>query len=178
MASISIHPLISCSMTALLGTLLAVSPARADTLQISGAGMVRHCPCESDPADDALVQQGVLKPQTSNGRYFAAVVFPRDGETVCRFSMVYRDVNAADAITARLFRKRFTVGGSAATAPVVMAVVKTAAGTPDTVRMATDATINSAQINTDNSFYFIEADVPTVNLEILGFQIEVAPTCG
>ena len=59
-----------------------------------------------------------------------------------------------------------------------MAVVKTAAGTPDTVRMATDATINSAQINTDNSFYFIEADVPTVNLEILGFQIEVAPTCG
>ena len=72
--------------------------------------MVRHCPCESDPADDALVQQGVLKPQTSNGRYFAAVVFPRDGETVCRFSMVYRDVNAADAITARLFRKNYGRG--------------------------------------------------------------------
>jgi len=177
MASISIRSPIGL-VAALLGTLLAVSQARADRLQISGAGLVRHCPCDVDPADDALVEQGVLKPQTTNGRYFAAVVFPRDGETVCRFSMVYRDVNGAQTITAQLLRKSFTVGGNAASQPIVMATVKSAAGTPNTVRVAADSTIKAAHINTNNSFYFIEADVPTVNLEILGFQIEVAPTCG
>jgi hypothetical protein len=160
-----------------LGTLLAVSQAGADTLQISGAGLVRHCPCDFDPADDALVEQGVLKPQTSNGLYFAPVVFPRDGETVCRFTMVYRDVNAADTITAQLLRKKFTNGGSAALAPVVMSTVRSAAGTANTVRVATDTTIAQSTINTNNSFYFIQVQVPTVNLEILGFQIEVGLTC-
>jgi len=178
MASISTYSLMNSAMMALLGSLLAAPLARADTLQISGAGLVRHCPCDVDPADDALVEQGVLKPQATNGRYFAAVVFPRDGETVCRFSMVYRDVNAADTVTAQLLRKRFTAGGSAAIEPVVMAKVKSAGGTPNTVRIATDSTIRSGQINTNTSFYFIEVQVPTVNLEILGFQIEVAPTCG
>lgn len=176
MALRSIH-LIS-SIAAVLGTVLAVSHVRADTLQISGAGLVRHCPCDFDPADDALVEQGVLKPQASNSLYFAPVIFPRDGETVCRFTMVYRDVNAADTITAQLLRKRFTNGGSAALAPVVMSTVRSAAGTPNTVRVATDITIAQSTINTHNSFYFIQVQVPTVNLEILGFQIEVAPTCG
>jgi hypothetical protein len=160
-----------------LGILLAVSQAGADTLQISGAGLVRHCPCDVDAADDALLEQGVLKPQTTNGLYFAPVVFPRDGETVCRFTMVYRDVNAADTITAQLLRKRFTNGGSAALAPVVMSTVRSAAGTPNTVRVATDTTIAQSTINTNNSFYFIQVQVPTVNLEILGFQIEVGLTC-
>jgi hypothetical protein len=178
MTSIPTFPLISSMLAALVGGLLAVSDARADILQISGAGLVRHCPCDADAADDALVEQGVLKPQTTNGRYFAAVVFPRDGETVCRFSMVYRDVNAADTMTAQLLRKTFRAGGAAANQPIVMATVSSAAGTPDTVRIATDSTIKSGQINTNNSFYFIQLQVPTINLEVLGFQIEVAPTCG
>ena len=175
MASRSIQ--LTGAIAIVLGTLLAVSHASADTLQISGAGLVRHCPCDFDAADDALVEQGVLKPQTSNGLYFAPVVFPRDGETVCRFTMVYRDVNAADTITAQLLRKRFTNGGSATIAPVVMSTVKSAAGTPNTVRVATDTTIAQPTINTNNSFYFIQVQVPTVNLEILGFQIEVGLTC-
>jgi len=175
MASRSTH--LITLIAAGLGTLLAASYASADTLQISGAGLVRHCPCDVDPADDALVEQGVLKPQVSNGLYFAPVVFPRDGETVCRFTMVYRDVNAADTITAQLLRKRFTVGGNAANAPVVMSTVKSAGGTTNTVRVATDTTIGTPLINTNTSFYFIQVQVPTVNLEILGFQIEVGQTC-
>jgi hypothetical protein len=160
------------------GLLLGLAtPVMADTLQISGAGLVRHCPCDFDAADDATVSQGVLQPAATNTHYFAPVVFPRDGETVCRFSMIYRDVNANDTMTATLNRKFIDLNGPVFDPPTVMARVKTAAGTPDTMRRASTKNIKSAKLKTNNSFYFIEAVVPTVNLEIVGFQIVVAPTC-
>jgi hypothetical protein len=91
--------------------------------------------------------------------------------------MIYRDVNADDTMVARLNRKIFTVGGDAFNNPIVMATLASASGVVDTVRRATTTTIKRPALNTANSFYFIEVDVPTVNLELLGFQIEVKPAC-
>jgi hypothetical protein len=162
-----------------LTMLLGLGAAYADTLQISGAGFVRHCPCDFDlAADTALVTNGVLQPQATNTHYFAPVVFPRDGERVCGFRLVYRDVNEQDTMTVRLLRKVAKANGDAAAPPIVMATVKSASGTPDTIRIATAKRIKSAEIDTANSFYFVEAEVPTVNLEIIGVRIEVAPSCG
>jgi hypothetical protein len=162
-----------------LTVLVGLGAAHADTLQISGAGFVRHCPCDFDlAADTALVNNGVLQPQATNTHYFASVVFPRDGERVCGFTLVYRDVNAKDAMTVRLLRKVAKTNGDAAVPPVEMATVKSAHGTPDTIRIASTRRIKSPEINTANSFYFVEAEVPTVNLEIIGVRIEVAPSCG
>jgi hypothetical protein len=160
------------------GLLLGIaSPAMADILQISATSLVRRCPCGSDPTDNAEVTAGVLQSKQANARYFYSVIFPRDGETVCRFSMVYRDVNANDTMVARLKRKRFAVGGDAFNAPAVMATLTSESGVVDTVRRATTTNIRQGAINTANSFYFLEVEVPTVNLELLGFQIELEPQC-
>jgi hypothetical protein len=91
--------------------------------------------------------------------------------------MIYHDINAADSMTARLLRKLFVVGNPAFGAPAVMASVTSAAGTPNTVRKETDTTIAAALVNTTNGFYFIEVEAPTFNLNLLGFQIDVRPSC-
>jgi len=155
----------------------AADQAQADVLQISATGLVLRCPCGPDIADNAEEAQGVLKPLRPNARYFTPVVFPIAGQRVCRFSMVYRDVNANDAITATLRRKPAAVGSNAADPSIVMATVTSAAGIQDKVRKATTTTIVDPKINSTASFYYIEVDVPTVNLELLGFQIDVRPTC-
>jgi len=159
------------------GALVGIAPsASADTLQISATSLVRRCPC-SIQTDDAEVTAGVLQSKQQNARYFFPVVFPRDGERVCSFSMIYRDVNANDTIVARLKRKRFTEGGTAFNAPATIAHVKSAAGVVDAIRRATTTKIDQGAINTLNSFYFLEVDVPTVNLDLVGFQIETKKEC-
>jgi hypothetical protein len=167
------------AILAFVGLLPSLAPpAKAEILQIAGAGFERRCPCGADGAeDDAEEVRGVLMPKNVDMRYFAPVVFPVNGQRVCSFSLVYNDINAADTMVATLKRKVFNVGGSPFNLNTVMASVQSAAGTPDTVRRATDNTIFSPVINTANSFYFVQIDVPTVNLNILGVQIDVRPSC-
>lgn len=80
-------------------------------------------------------------------------------------------------MTARLFRKSYTVGGDPFVAPAVIATVKSAAGVVNTVRVATTNVIRGPVITSVRSFYYIEVDIPTTNLNILGFQIVYQPTC-
>jgi len=152
--------------------------ARAETLSISATGLVLRCPCTGDNTDLAEENHGVFVGQKPNGRYFAPVVFPvTTGQRVCSFSMAYEDTNASDAITARLYRKTYSLGGDPFLAPAVIATVKSAAGTSSTVRVATTTNIRAPVITAVRSFYYIEADVPTTNLNILGFQIVYKPSC-
>lgn len=153
------------------------SPALAETLSISATGLVMRCPCNGS-TDIAEESKGVFEAQTPNGRYFLPVVFPvTTGQTVCNFSMAYEDINQADTMTARLLRKTYAVGGNPFNAPVVLATLKSAAGVISTVRVASTAVINAPAITTVRSFYYIEVDIPTTNLNILGFQITYKPTC-
>lgn len=152
-------------------------PVSAEVIQISAAGLVRHCPCDFDAADSALVNEGVLQSQDPDASYFAPVVFPKSGMNVCRVSMVYRDVNDNDTMTVSLNRKTYAVGGDAFQAPVVMAKLKSAAGVVDAVRRATTKKIKQSTIDTSKSFYFLEVDVPTTNLELLGIQILIRKAC-
>jgi hypothetical protein len=172
-------PILSRTAAAIpLFAMLALGTAQADTLQISGTAFVRHCPCDFDlAADNALVENGILKPQATNTRYYAAVVFPRDGEQVCRFSLVYVDTNAQDSMFVRLLKKVGNTNGNPDNAPIVMATLKSSISIADKIRVATTNVINSPQIDNALGFYYVEAEVPTVNLEILGVRIEVAPTC-
>lgn len=160
-----------------VGPLLGIAPpALADTLQISATALVRRCPCLV-ATDDAEVTAGVLQSKQANARYFFPVVFPRDGQRVCSFSMLYRDVNANDTILARLKRKRVTEGGDAFSAPIIVATVKSAPGVVNSIRRATTTNITQGVINTLNSFYFLEVDVPTINLDVVGFQIQTEKEC-
>ena len=154
-----------------------LSSAEAEVLGISATGFVLHCPCTPDASDKSLETNGVLQITRQNSRFYSAVVFPKNGERVCSFSLLYRDVNANDTIRARLFKKTFTVGGPAFNSPVVMATASSASGVPDTVRLAKTTTINQPIINKANAFYYVLVDAPTINLAFLGVQIDVKPTC-
>jgi hypothetical protein len=76
----------------LLGLTLGASPAGAEIYQISSAGFVQRCLCPPDAWDDAEEFRGVLQPRSPNKRFFAPIDFP-DGQRVCRFSLVYHDIN-------------------------------------------------------------------------------------
>ncbi len=157
--------------------IIAASPALAEVLQFSALGLERQCPCGmGDEADAAEADNGVLKLKDVNMRYFMPVALPH-GQNVCRFSMFYHDINAGNSMSAHLKRKVVVVGDPPFDPPTTMASVTTAAGTPDTIRKAIDTTITSPLISTVNSFYYIELAAPTVNLNPIGFQIDVRATC-
>ena len=159
--------------------MIAGSPALAEVLQFSALGLDRRCPCGLNPGDaedQAEEDNGILKLKDVNMRYFMAVALPH-GQNVCRFSMVYHDINAGDSMTAQLKRKVVVIGNPPINPATTMASVTTAAGVPDTIRKVNDTTITSPLINTTNSFYYIQVEAPTTNLNPIGFQIDVRPTC-
>ena len=168
-----------CGLLALCASIFGLSPpALAETLSISATGLVSRCPCGGDTTDIAEQNNGVFEAVNSNRHYFVPVVFPvTTGQKVCKFTMAYEDINASDAITARLMRKSYTVGGNPFTAPTVIATVHSASGVSSTVREASTTTINSPTITVAKSFYYIDVGLPTTNLNILGFQIVYKPTC-
>jgi hypothetical protein len=163
---------------AFAGLLLTFSsPARAEILQISGTGFIRHCPCDADPADDAQIENGVLKVESTNVHYFAPVMFPRSGQRVCSFSMIYHDINAADTMVVQLKKRVFVISGNPFATPLVMAGVRSAGGVPDSVRVATQNTIKHPVIDTSDAFYYVELRAPSANLNLIGVQIDVRPNC-
>lgn len=168
------------AIVALCGALFVSAPrANAELLVYSATDFVQRCPCVGDQIDPSIVDRGVLKQSLGVFvRYYTSVSFPTNGQRVCRFSLIYHDVNASENITARLLRKNFTVGqGGVFANPVVMATVQSAAGTPNVVRRATTTAIASPVIGKNSSFFYVEVEVPTINLNLLGVQIDVSPTC-
>jgi len=153
-----------------------VPAARAELLVYSAVDFVRRCPC-GEEADRAEVNNGVLIPVDTNLHFFTSVSFPVNGQNVCKFSLLYHDINANDSLTARLVRKSFTLGGDPFSTPVIMATVSSAGGVPNTVRRVTTTAINSPTIAKERSFYYVEIEAPTINLNVLGVQIDVRQTC-
>jgi hypothetical protein len=149
--------------------------ARANILQLSATAFTARCPCVD--FDNAEELNGVLEPQSSQSRFFSAVMFPVSGQNVCSFSLVYQDTNASETLTASLKQKKFAVGGATFGAPVTMASVSTGAGAVNTVRKATTSAITNPKITAGNSFYYVEIDQANINLNVLGVQIDVRPTC-
>jgi hypothetical protein len=157
--------------------LAGIGASRAATLSISATGLVLRCPCTGGGEDIAEENKGLFVAQKPDGRYFMPVVFPNTaGQKVCSFSMIYQDTNAADSISAHLFGKSYTVGGNALGGRHTIATVNSAAGVVNTVRVATTSAITTSTIN-PNWLYYIEADIPTVNLNVIGFKIVYKPTC-
>jgi hypothetical protein len=119
----------------------------------------------------------VLKTIDTEVHFFRSIDFPINRQQVCRFTLLYHDVNAQDTLTARLVRKPFAVGGDPFSSPVIMAEVSSASEVSDTVRRATTTAITSPTITKGRAFYYVEVEAPTFNLNMLGVQIDVRPTC-
>jgi hypothetical protein len=161
--------------------LAGVGSAQAEILQISATGFVSHCPCNGGGGDGAGAaaqeDNGVLLTTQNQTRFFAPVVFPADRQYVCSFSLVYHDINQNDAITARLLRKRAIVGEDPFASPNTMAIVRSGAPISNTIRKATTNNIAGNRIQAASFFYYVEVDSPTVNLNILGVQLDVKSAC-
>jgi hypothetical protein len=162
----------------LAGIAAALAPAaQADVLSMSAAGFVRQCPCGTgtSPAD---LTQGVIVP-TSQAKFYANVDFPKNGQKICGLTMVYEDINGNNAMSAKLFRKAFAPGGNPFNPPTVIASVASAGGVPATVRTVSNFAVNAAKSTIDETtgFYFVEVATPTINLNLLGVQVDYRAVC-
>ena len=157
---------------AVAGVLGASSIAVADIINISATALVLRTEAGSA---DLVGEEGQGLLQNARGTYFAAVIFPAGGGSVCRFSMVYRDFDSND-ITARLLKKTYAIGGSAFTPPVVMATLQTT-GSVDAVRRKTATNINQPIISFARTFYYVEVTIPFQALQVMGLEIDFRTTC-
>jgi hypothetical protein len=160
---------------AVAGATAAAPGAKAAILSIPAVGFSQFCDpgCSTNPP---TLDRGVLKPAAATTLY-AAVDFPTNGEKICSLSLVYQDKNNNDPITARLYRKSFAAGVSNAfNNPVVIATVNSAAGVSDTARKAATM-LDSPTINEISGFYFVQVSLPTINLNLIGVQIDYRPSC-
>jgi predicted secreted protein len=167
--------LIVAMIVLIAGTFAWTPAARADIISISGATFIQQCPCNVS-GNLPNVNKGVLV-ATDVSKVYAAVNFPASSKKICSVSLVYQDINAGEAITARLLRKAFAVGSNPFNNPTVIATVSSAPGVVNTVRKTTTTTIASPTINANTGFYYVEVSLPTINLNLLGVQIDHRPTC-
>jgi len=168
---------------ALLGTMPG---ARAEVVQIAAPAFTVHCPCTPVAGDTESIgsvefnnvtgtPRGLL--QNAQGRYYAAVPFPRSGHNVCRFSLVYRDNDADHDVTARLLKKAVVIGGQTTfDDATVMARVRSAGAAAEMRRKSTRK-ITEPGIDTADAFYFVELELPENLIEVVGVQVEVKKTC-
>lgn len=163
------------AVAALLLCAASAPAAHADIMSISVAGMIQQRPCPAAGCVSDL-NNGVMI-ANNFARYYAAVDFPVNGNKICSLSFIYQDINANDAMTARLMRKSFVVGSAALDPPSVVAFVQSAAGVVDTVRKSTKRLATPATINETSGAYYVEIEVPTVNLNVLGVQIDHRAAC-
>ena len=110
----------------------------------------------------------------AGGRYYAPVNFPTTGK-VCWMSLIYRDNDPSSSVTARLMRKRFGIGQSPFASPFQMAILQTNNDDPATQRLI-EPSIAAPQIDYFNSFYYVELNVPSQNLQVLGVQVNFRET--
>ncbi len=153
--------------------LAASSVAMADSINIAAPAFVLRT---ASGSSDLVGEGGAGLLQNATGKYYAAVEFPDAGVNVCRFSMVYRDLDTTFNITAKLLKKTYVVGGSAFTAPVAMATLNSA-NAVDAVRRATTAVIVQPLVSTTRTFYYVELTVPFSALQVVGVEIVYNPTC-
>jgi len=161
--------------------LLGGAPAGpAEIIGLSATGFTRHCGlggCVHDGTDESSTHDGVVEMTGQSNAFYADVDFPRDGDKICSLSLVYRDVNGNDAITARLFRKSFSSGGNPFSAPTLIATAASASGTLTTTRITKKTLTTPPTVAQSSGFYYVEVDAPTINLAFLGVQIDVRSSC-
>lgn len=157
-----------------LGTTWA-APAKATVYQIPAPAFTQHCACTIGIGPDT-VSNGVLTPD-GPGNFFATLPFTGTGN-LCQLTMIYRDVNAEQSMNASVVRRNYLIGQPvAASGTTQLALVTSASGTPDTIRSATTTSIANPAINTSTGFYFVRVHFDNINMDLVGVQVDIRPTC-
>jgi len=152
--------------------------AGAEIIQIAGPGFFMHCPTSgcgtlSDTTFGQVatgsLANGLL--QNAQGSFYAPVVFPTNGLQVCKFSLVYRDDDAQNDITASLLKKNFLPNQpDAFSAAIVMARVRSN-GAQNNTREQVTTKITAPTLTFNTGFYYVELDIPASDLQVVGVQI-------
>ena len=169
------------AVLSLYGAIAFGSSASAEILQIAGPAFNVHCPCSTSGAAGigqdtigSVTDFGIL--ESAQGKYYAAVPFPRSGDRICRFSLIYQDNDGDHNVTAQLVRKKIALGSSAFTPATVIAQVRSG-GAEAFVRRRSTTNIAPRIVNTSEAFYFVELDFPEDLIEVVGVQIDVRTAC-
>ncbi len=165
-------PILAAAFAAAALAPFAAASAQATILDIPAVSMTQTF----GAADSVDRTQGLLDPTGGRTNWIAPLPFQGNGQ-VCRFSIIYRDVNALETITARLMRKTYTLGGSAYAAPILMARVVSSSSVSDGVRRTDAPSIPKPLINTATGFYYVDAEIENINMALIGIQIDVRPNC-
>lgn len=151
---------------------ILASNAVADVIQIAAVAFAQR----AGSVEPGVAQGGALT--TVEGKYYAAVPFPRSGERVCRFSLVHRDNDDLLEVIARLFRKRIVDGAPPFDNNILMAEVRSGAGAFVTgVTVVDQTSISSNRLTLDSAFYYVELEATGNFGQVLGVQIEHKPAC-
>ena len=105
-----------------------------------------------------------------------ALQFLKDGEKVCRFSLIYYDNLEPQGISARLLRVLFTLGQPDPPVPTVMAELNST-GAKQKVRRKSTTDISNRTIDTKRAFYMLEMEVLDHSAQTFGVQLDLRSDC-
>lgn len=162
-------------LAVLLAAPLVAPVVQAEILSLSAPGFTQQCPC-SISGNTPEINRGVLV-TTDVTTVYANVDFPVNGQKVCKLTLVYHDINGNDAMTARLYRKPFASGDDPFVNLTTVASVSSASNVVNTIRIANRTLTTPHTINETNGFYYVAVSAPTINLNLLGVQIDYRATC-
>jgi hypothetical protein len=109
----------------------------------------------------------------SEGKFFAAVQFPKLNRSICEFRLYTWDNDELD-MTARLMRKGTGAGQTTSAATVIASVSSSGADT--STRSFVTTAITSPLISSTH-FYFVELDIPFSTFMVLGVRIVHKDVC-
>ena len=161
-------------LTFAASTLVMASVGNAEIVSIPAAAFSPNNPGLVE--DFGAVDEGVFKPATEI-RLIAPVDFPKNGQKICKMTLVHADENTAEDFTMQLLRKTAVVGAFANATPPKVVAELTSSGDVDTIRKASTTNISPRTVNDKTGFYYLQTDFVNFDQNIVGVQFDVRSKC-
>lgn len=162
------------ALTLAASAMVMAPVANAEIVSVPAAAFSPNTPVDFN--DFGSDDEGVFKP-ANIVRLIAPVDFPRNGQKICKMTLVHSDENNNEDLIMQLLRKTAVTGALAnATPPVIVAQVSSS-GNSNTIRRASTTNISPRKINDTSGFYYLKTFFVNVNLNFIGVQLDVKSTC-
>jgi hypothetical protein len=155
-------------------SLVMASMASAEIVSIPAAAFSPNNPNSLN--EFGAVDEGVMKPSTMT-ILMAPVDFPKNGQKICKMTLVHADENGGEDMTIQLLRKTTAVGVESSASPPAVIGQVTSSGNATTIRKASTKSLSPRKIDDTSGFYFLQTTFVNTNLNFLGVQFDVRSTC-
>lgn len=162
------------ALTLAASALMMAAVARAEIVSVPAAAFSPNTPTVFN--DFGIVDEGVFKPANII-RLIAPVDFPKNGQKICKMTLVHSDENNNQDLTMQLLRKTAVTGALAnATPPVIVAQVSSS-GNNNTIRKASTTNISPRKVDDTSGFYYLQTSLANTNLNFIGVKFDVKSNC-